>query len=384
MSAHRCILNRSRIVLAACGLSLILGFTWPHRSAAEGPEKGPIAPLQSRSIENLYRLSPRLYSGAQPEGEAGFAELKRLGIKTVISVDGATPDVEAARRQGLRYVHLPIGYDGISAAQGLRMIKAVHDLPGPVFVHCHHGKHRGPAAAALCAVAGEGWSREQATSWMRDAGTSPDYRGLYRSVESLRLPTSRELDDAPADFPETAPVSTLVETMVQVDKQWDRLKECREAGFVPIPNDDGISAAQAALQLTEQFREMARSPAAIAKGPDYVAAAKDAERAAANLESALKKLTAAGEKPTREPAVVAYRTVAQSCTTCHKKFRDEPLARRVSEKPWRGRAATKRRRSRDRKATKDEPTTCRKKAQEAQRLSSLLSFFAASVQPKKA
>ena len=41
----------------------------------------------------------------------------------------------------------PIGYDGVPREQALRMIKAVQVAKGPVYFHCHHGKHRGPAGA---------------------------------------------------------------------------------------------------------------------------------------------------------------------------------------------------------------------------------------------
>src|SRR4051812_43585744 len=62
-------------------------------SSQKGVEMKKPAALPERlkvvGIENVYRLSPRLYSGGQPEGRAGFSALKRLGIRTLISVDGA-------------------------------------------------------------------------------------------------------------------------------------------------------------------------------------------------------------------------------------------------------------------------------------------------------
>jgi protein tyrosine phosphatase (PTP) superfamily phosphohydrolase (DUF442 family) len=96
-------------------------------------------------LHNVHRLSDKLISGSSPDGAVGFQSLKQLGVRTIISVDGAKPDVEAAKQAGLRYVHLPIGYGGVSEEQGLRLARAVHDLPGPIYLHCHHGKHRGPA-----------------------------------------------------------------------------------------------------------------------------------------------------------------------------------------------------------------------------------------------
>lgn len=48
---------------------------------------------------------------------AAFAELRELGVRTIIHVDGDTPDASAAERHGLRYVHLPHGYEGVPKAR---------------------------------------------------------------------------------------------------------------------------------------------------------------------------------------------------------------------------------------------------------------------------
>src|SRR5262249_7822843 len=107
---------------------------------------GAAKPAELPGLHNVFRVSDKLYSGSVPEGELGFRTLQALGIRTVISVDGARPDAATARRFGLRYVHLPFGYDGCPTARALEIIRAVRDLPGPIYLHCHHGKHRSPAA----------------------------------------------------------------------------------------------------------------------------------------------------------------------------------------------------------------------------------------------
>src|SRR5947208_13492334 len=91
------------------------GLAWVGLAAGVGSQEtagdSPARPMTAAGIANLFRLGDRVFSGAQPEGPEGFASLRRLGVTTILSVDGARPDVEAARRAGLRYVHLPIGYD---------------------------------------------------------------------------------------------------------------------------------------------------------------------------------------------------------------------------------------------------------------------------------
>src|SRR5436309_1142076 len=98
-------------------------------------------------LESFYQLSPQVYSSGQP-GQKDFAALARRDIKVIISVDGATPDVEEAKKHGIRYIHLPMGYNGVPKEEALKIARAIETAPGPVLIHCHHGKHRGPAAAA--------------------------------------------------------------------------------------------------------------------------------------------------------------------------------------------------------------------------------------------
>jgi hypothetical protein len=88
-----------------------------------------------KGLHNHRRWSERIGSGAQPEGEIAFRNLAALGYRVVVSVDGARPDLELAAKHGLRYVHIPIGYDGLDPGQRLAVAKAVETAEGPVFFH---------------------------------------------------------------------------------------------------------------------------------------------------------------------------------------------------------------------------------------------------------
>src|SRR5688500_5709584 len=96
--------------------------------------------LAAEHLPNPWQDHPKVISGGLPEGDKAFKELADLGVKTVISVDVAKPDVALAKKYGLRYVHLPHGYDGVPELRAKELAKAVRDLPGPVYIHCHHGK----------------------------------------------------------------------------------------------------------------------------------------------------------------------------------------------------------------------------------------------------
>src|SRR5262249_16426757 len=149
--------------------------------------------------------------------------------------------------------HIPIGYDGVTQQQAMLLTKAVRDLPGPVYIHCHHGKHRSPAAASVVHRCLDGrCSVAAAVAEMRRAGADPSYLGRYAAPEQVRIPSEAELDALPTDFPEVASVPGFARAMVAIDERWERLKAVRAAGWkAPVDHPD-LDPPHEALQLQEQ------------------------------------------------------------------------------------------------------------------------------------
>ncbi len=272
--------------------------------------------LKAPGIDNFYQLSDRFYSGSVPEGDTAFAALQKLGIKTIITVDGTKPDVEAARRFGIRYVHLPIGYDGVPPAQALRLVKAAETLSGPIFVHCHHGMHRGPTGAAVICMAEEGWTSDQAESWLHLAGTATNYAGLYRSVEEFHPPSREVLKKVSSDFPEKSAVSPLADVMIQVDGRLDNLKLIKKAGYKTPSDHPDINPAEEALLLDELFKELQRSPVVEKRPVQFKTKLSDAEHAAEALHESL----ARGDLGSVPEA--AFQRMNDACTACHTIYRN--------------------------------------------------------------
>src|SRR5262245_28041450 len=149
--------------------------------------------IEIDGLHNVFRVSPQIYSGSGPEDAKAFAALAKLGIKTIISVDGARPNVTAAKKAGLRYVHLPIGYGGVPNERVVQLAKALHELPGPFYIHCHHGQHRGPAAAAVAQLcADEKCTVADALMLLKSAGTDARYKGLFESITKFERPKPTE------------------------------------------------------------------------------------------------------------------------------------------------------------------------------------------------
>ena len=80
-----------------------------------------------------------------------------------------------------------VGFAVKARAADAALTRVMREATGSVYVHCHHGKHRGPAAAAICGRAAGSLDQAAATRLLELAQTSPDYDGLWRDVVDDRL-----------------------------------------------------------------------------------------------------------------------------------------------------------------------------------------------------
>lgn len=310
-----------RILFVAIALLSVIGCRPEPADPEQQVQSNDPVPIAEPGLPHAFRVSDRIYSGGSPDGEAGFAELERLGVKTIISVDGARPDVETATRHGIRYVHLPVGYDGIPRDRVLELAKAAGNCEGPIYVHCHHGTHRGPTAvAAIQMCIDPTWNADRAEAWLRLVGTDPRYVGLWKLPRSLVVPTAAEIERTPADFPAVAGVGDFAHSMVDVDATFDRLKLAKAAGWKTPKEHADIDPPHEALMLVEHFREAARLQAAQKRGTEFIGLLKRAEWFAGEMESALRDRD-------RERTTKSFERSAATCATCHERFRDRPASR---------------------------------------------------------
>ena len=309
------------LVASAAFLALVFVRPWsvfsddPPAATGKLPTK-----ITSDLLPNAYRLTDKVISGGQPDGDAAFAELCKLGVQTIISVDGAKPDVAAAKKYGLRYVHLPHGYDGIADARVMELGKAVRDLPGPIYVHCHHGNHRSPAAAAAACVVIGALGSGDALAVLKTAGTSPNYRGLYDTVAAAKRQNPKVLDALAVDFRETVAVPPLADAMVSIEHAHDHLKAIAAAGWKAPPKHPDLDPPHEALLLKEQFTELLRTDVVARQPARFKAYVRESEVAADELETALRT-----SPPDEKRMTAALGKISAACQSCHQAFRDTPL-----------------------------------------------------------
>lgn len=296
-------------LLSLGSLSLTSAFGEPEQKTV--PRTGGPTSKTYPALHNLIVVTERIYSGGEPAGEEAFESLDRLGVKAIVSVDGATPDVEAARDHGIRYIHIPFGYDAIPADAGAALARVMREVEGPVYIHCHHGKHRGPAAAALACIASGAADGQHALAILEQAGTGKEYPGLWRDVAAYKAPP------AGAKLPElreTAEVGSLAAAMAKIDRTFDELKRCQNSNWQsPDEHPDIAPRAEAAL-IRQQFREAARL---LAKDDDarFKSWLAEAEATADKLQSAI-------EHERTGEATASLQLLEKACQRCHAAYRN--------------------------------------------------------------
>jgi hypothetical protein len=315
------------ILLLFTALAIPKGGTSPAvvETTPAKPEPVKLEKLAVQHLANAIRVHSRVISGGLPEGDEAFAELRSLGVRTVISVDGMGPDIATAKKYGLRYVHLPHGYDGIPAARIAELTAAVQTLPGPIYIHCHHGKHRSPAASAAACVGAGLIEPEDSLAVLKLAGTSPHYTGLFHDVAAMRrLPPAQKTS---LKFPETSPVPQLVSRMVQIEHWQAALTKAFKSppaaatakSTDPSQRENPVAVA---LLLREQFTELLRDDSNKQRPTQYVQLLQESESAAQRLESFLAQDADLSNAAQRDEASKLLGEVSSRCATCHKAYRD--------------------------------------------------------------
>ncbi len=163
---------RLRILSWAGGLlSLVLLTSCVGGGLGESARKSHWAqPVQVRGIPNLHRVDDGLYRSAQFTA-AGVAGLKKLGIRTVVSLRVGGNDEALLRGSGIRWIPLPGNAFFPRRASFSRFLEIAADAQHrPLLVHCKHGADRTGVAVALYRIGKQGWPVDRAIEEMARGG----------------------------------------------------------------------------------------------------------------------------------------------------------------------------------------------------------------------
>ena len=299
------------------------GLPFAHNAA----DRSSFQPMKVHSthLPNLVQVNEAVLSGGLPEGELAFQELQALGVKTIVSVDGMTPKVEMARKYSMRYVHLPHGYDGIPESRVKELAKAVSDLESPIYIHCHHGQHRSPAAAGVACVSAGMMTSDDAVFVLKLAGTNPNYKGLHRVVRDAKPLDSAALESLQVEFKEVQQIPPMAEAMVRLNHAMDNLDSLAQATWTAPQKHPDLDPGHEALLIRELYTELLRTKGVKARPDNFRSWLENSAALASELESTITawQESGASEKPLARLGELKSR-IKSDCKACHNTYRDVP------------------------------------------------------------
>lgn len=284
-------------------------------------ELDEVEPRDGHGLHNVYVLSDAVVSGSEPSGEESFRELQSMGIRTILSVDGKVPNQELAERYGMTYVHVPIQYRSITDDELLRIAKTFREKETPIYVHCFHGKHRGPAAAEVGRLVIDGISREEALAEMHRGGTSKSYEGLYRVIAEGRIPTADQTESYAWSFPAAHAFEGFRQAMVEVSRIENHLELLSFNAWTPSAEHPDVDAVNEAVRLVSALQRSIEVDQVQERPADFQGWMDDAVNASVELRDALQAWRSGSG--TEDAIDDAYEALSTSCTSCHAAYRND-------------------------------------------------------------
>lgn len=168
------------------GVSHILVHENVSHKNGDSKEHSLAASMAAPSISNFDIVSEGLWRGAAPSNQA-MQKLAESGVKTIVDLRmaglGAAEEASKAKKLGIKYIHIPLGFMGPSLFKVAQFLNIVNDPANqPVFVHCRYGADRTGALVAVFRVIHDHWSFNQAYSEMRSHHFKPWLASLKRMV----------------------------------------------------------------------------------------------------------------------------------------------------------------------------------------------------------
>ncbi|MFN0242648.1 MAG: fused DSP-PTPase phosphatase/NAD kinase-like protein [Planctomycetota bacterium] len=151
-------------------------------------------PIERPGLPNLHQVTPAIYRSAQPS-DAGFVELERMGVRTVLSLRAFHADTlpigSSLERERISFKSWHPEAEDVE-----RFFRCVMDPSRhPVLVHCQHGADRTGMMLALYRIAAHGWSKDEAIREMVEGGYGfhSIWTNLVEYVRAVDVEELREL-----------------------------------------------------------------------------------------------------------------------------------------------------------------------------------------------
>jgi uncharacterized protein (TIGR01244 family) len=150
------------------------------------------SPVDTR--RNLYRITDTFYRSERLT-RADVAQLRQLGVRTVINLRAFHSDADVLAGSGIRQVRIPLLTWKIDDAQIVRALEEIcaAQAEGPILLHCQHGADRTGLVAAMYRMAYQGWSKQQALEELQHGGYGfhSVWKNIPRYIRDVDVPAIR-------------------------------------------------------------------------------------------------------------------------------------------------------------------------------------------------
>ncbi len=146
--------------------------------------------LSGNSISNFDLVNDGILRGGLPS-EKDLIILANSGVKTVLDLrmDGAgqRKEEQVAKRLGLKYVHVPMGFSDPDRGELSKVLSVMVDKKmQPVFVHCRQGADRTGVAIGIYRQLVDHWKFEKTYAEMRRHHFKPVLLAMKAAVRSSK------------------------------------------------------------------------------------------------------------------------------------------------------------------------------------------------------
>lgn len=173
----------TRAVTLVLSIMMGLGLATDVWADSQGgrPEKWA-QPIRMEGVPNLHKVSDNLYRSAQPTA-GGMRNLKKMGVKKIVSLRSFHTDRDEIGKTGLAYEHIYMKAWHPEEEEIVRFLQIVtRPEKSPVLVHCQHGADRTGTMCAVYRIAIQGWTKEEAVREMTERGFG--FHGVWANIAS--------------------------------------------------------------------------------------------------------------------------------------------------------------------------------------------------------
>lgn len=171
--------SRREIQLALAAVCALSAAPMPAMAEVQARKAEWAVPIATK--QNLFQVAPHFYRSARLQADSAET-LKKLGIRTVVSLRAFHSDQTFLENSGIRRIRIPIYTWDIDDKEVIAALRAIREAEaeGPVLLHCLHGADRTGLVTAMYRMVYQGWSREAALDELQHG--SYGYHAIWKNI----------------------------------------------------------------------------------------------------------------------------------------------------------------------------------------------------------